>query len=67
MKSWWDGLPERLVVTGLDPMIANALRQDFREFVITFRGEIQKLPYPMQRQVWKLFHRVFLGGKVSGV
>jgi len=60
VKSWWDSLPERLVIAGLDPTMANRLRQDFREFAVAFRGDLPVLPSDWQVAAWAIFERVFL-------
>ena len=60
MKSWWDSLPERLAVAGLPPTIANRLRLDFKEYVLTFRADLQVLPQDWQVAAWEVFDRVFL-------
>lgn len=60
MKSWWDGLPERLLERGLPPTIANALRHDFREFAHRFRAELAVLPLHQQAAAWEIFESVFL-------
>lgn len=60
MKSWWDGLPERLVEAGLPPTLANRLRHDFREFAHRFRAELGVLPLDQQVAAWEVFERVFL-------
>ncbi len=60
MKTWWDGLDERLALAGIPPTFANWLRQDFREHAVRFREGLAILPGDQQSSAWEVFERIFL-------
>ena len=59
-ESWWEGLEKRLLMMGLPPTAANALRQDFSGFAYRYKARLfANNPKELADILWQSFKEVF--------